>query len=170
MKSRSTLGGLVNFTPEEYEVAIHFAKVLEAVLPPYRACFGHPMLLPLVLVQLVQADTMVSYAPDSQTLRQIEHRLTIKVASRIDTIQRLRDLGRITVKSRFVLSALIKVMEFCLQVEEYYSDENTTNEAKQLSKIFHWHARQRLNLLELDVRDLWCLVKMRNEMMSCPAI
>ncbi|KAL9112423.1 MAG: hypothetical protein Q9227_003265 [Pyrenula ochraceoflavens] len=154
MRSRSSRGLLVNFLPDEYRIGVDFPKVLEDLLQPYRAHFGHPMLLAVVLAQFVQADTMAPYAPDSQTLRQIEHRLTVKSASRIDTMQRLRDLGRMTVKDRFILSALMKAMDLCRQVDEYYLHENTSNDARQLSNAFQWHVRQRTDLLDLDVQFL----------------
>ena len=112
------------------------------------------MLLALILVQFVHTDTMSSYAPDSQTLRQIDHRLTVKAASRIDTMRRLRDLGRMSIKDKFVLSALSKVMDFCPQVEKSFSDEEPTKETTQLSKTFHWHVCQQVDLLELDIRFL----------------
>jgi hypothetical protein len=58
------------------------------VIQPYTH-FCQLMFLAAALIYFIQEDTMNPYTPDSQVLRQIERRLTVKEASRIRTIQQL---------------------------------------------------------------------------------
>jgi hypothetical protein len=171
VKSCSTSAVMVNFTPNTTEDNMNFPMAFEAFLQPYAACFGHPMLLAMVLVHFVQSDALATYAPDSHTLRQIEHRVTVKAASRIDTMQRLRDLGRTSVKDKYVLSTLKKIMEFSLEVEEYFSQENPTFEARQLKRTFHWHINQRIHLIDIDISFLESITdSVSNQIASISAI
>jgi hypothetical protein len=76
-----------------------------------------------------------------------------------------------TVKDRFVLSALVRGLRFCVQVEESYSHQKTTNEAQQLDNAFNRTICQRINLLELDAEFLESITEsVKNQQASISTI
>jgi hypothetical protein len=104
----STRAVMVNFMQSEFEAALRlhdFLRIL--IMPDYQLCFNHPMFLALVLVRMVEMDTMQGYTSDAVRLQEIENEfVTIKSAGRIETLQRLRDLGRLASQDTYMFYAL----------------------------------------------------------------
>ena len=90
------------------------------------------MFLLLLIVRVVQVDTMQSYAKDAASLQEIENGFfTVHSACRIETVQRLRDLGRLASRDKYIFTTLRKTLELARRVDESYCRNNNNDNGKQ---------------------------------------
>ena len=124
---------MINFMLPEFEAEVRLHDMLKLfAMPDYQTCFSHPMFLLLLIVRVVQVDTMQSYTKDAVSLQEIENGfVTVHSACRIETMQRLRDLGRLASRDKYIFTTLRKTLELARRVDEFYYRNNNNDNGKQ---------------------------------------
>lgn len=156
LRTSSTRAVLVNFMRPEFEAELRLHDMLKMfVMPDYQNCFSHPMFLALLIVRMVQLDTMQSYTKDAVSLQEIENEfVTVHSACRIETMQRLRDLGRLASRDRYIFTTLRKTLELARRVDENYCRNDNGKQDSPTCKAFFWHVTLLDDVLALDIAFL----------------
>lgn len=154
LRTSSTRAVMINFMRPEFEAEIRLHDMLKLfVMPNYQTCFSHPMFLALLIVRVVQEDT--SYIKDAVSLQEIENGfVTVNSACRIETMQRLRDLGRLASRDKYIFTSLRKTLELARRVDEIYCRNGDGKQDSPLCKTFFWHVASLDDVLALDIAFL----------------
>lgn len=156
LRTSSTRAVMVNFMRPEFEAELRLHDLLKMFLMPrYQACFSHPMFFALVIVRAIQIDAMQAYTKDAVSLQEIENNfVTVHSACRIETMQRLRDLGRLASRDKYIFTSLRKALELARRVDENYCRSDDSKQDSPLSKAFFWHVALLDDSLALDIAFL----------------
>lgn len=156
LRTSSTRAVMINFMLSEFEAEIRLHDMLRMfVMPDFQTCFSHPMFLPLLIVRFVQVDAMQSYKKDAVSLQEIENAfVTVRSACRIETMQRLRDLGRLASRDKFIFTTLRKALELARRVDESFCRNYDGKQDSQMCRDFFWHVASLDDALALDIAFL----------------
>lgn len=156
LRTSSTRAVMINFMRPEFEAEVRLHDMLKLfVMPTYQTCFSHPMFLALLIVRMVQEDAMQAYTKDAVSLQEIENGfVTVNSAIRIETMQRLRDLGRLASRDKYIFSTLRKTLELARRVDENYCRNDDGKQVSPMCKAFFWHVASLDDVLELDIAFL----------------
>ena len=160
LSSNSIQTVLISFTPPEYEELTPVGLVLQMYFQKYRSCFGHPLLLGIMFADVLRLEVMSVYTADSQRLREIASTVTIKSASRVETIQKLRELGYNAAEDKYNLLAVQKLIEICSKA----SDEFTVPDS--VRRHAHLHLDQQRSMTQLDIYFLERVLESVNNQQS----
>lgn len=160
LSTKNTRAVMVNFmlpeSEDEKNSDLRLSDILRLlIMPRYQLCFNHPMFLALVVVHMIHQDTLAGYTNDSAVLMRIENSfVTVKSAGRIETMARLRDLGRFATRDKYTLTALQKMLGLARRVNETYYTTDASNPEDIFRKQFHLYADQLYESVDLDVAFL----------------